>query len=290
MKSMTGFGRATAALGNYTLTVQVNSVNRKTLDLQVSLPNEWEALEAPVGELVRKYALRGKINVRFDVTGSEAAQAAVWDEATVAANLEKLAAFAAKQGVTFAPSADLLWQIASAQRKGAELPAVEDVQAVALATAEEALKAFSAMRAKEGAALMTDFQARLAILRAQVAIVTERAPQVAPTYRELLLKRLREAGLELKVDDERVLKEVALFADRSDVTEELTRLKSHLEQFTTLLKSDGEIGRKAEFILQEIGREVNTTGAKANDLTISKAVIELKNELERIREQIANVE
>jgi uncharacterized protein (TIGR00255 family) len=96
--------------------------------------------------------------------------------------------------------------------------------------------------------------------------------------------------LELKVDDERVLKEIALFADRSDVTEELTRLRSHLDQFTALLKSEGEIGRKAEFILQEIGREVNTTGAKANDLTISKAVIELKNELERIREQIANVE
>jgi uncharacterized protein (TIGR00255 family) len=290
MKSMTGFGRATAALGNYTLTVQVNSVNRKTLDLQVSLPNEWEALEAPVGELVRKYALRGKINVRFDVTGSEAAQAAVWDEATVAANLDKLAAFAAKRGVTFAPTAELLWNVASAQRKGAELPKVEDVQAVALAATEEALKAFAAMRAKEGAALMTDFLARLAILRAQVAVVTERAPQVAPTYRELLLKRLREAGLDLNVEDERVLKEVALFADRADVTEELTRLKSHLAQFETLLKSDGEIGRKAEFILQEIGREVNTTGAKANDLTISKAVIELKNELERIREQIANVE
>jgi uncharacterized protein (TIGR00255 family) len=146
------------------------------------------------------------------------------------------------------------------------------------------------MRAQEGAALMEDFQTRLAILRVQVAIVAERAPAVAPTYRELLLKRLREAGLELRIDDERVLKEVALFADRADVTEELTRLKSHLEQFTTLLKSEGEIGRKAEFILQEIGREVNTTGAKANDLTISKAVIELKNELERIREQIANVE
>jgi len=92
------------------------------------------------------------------------------------------------------------------------------------------------------------------------------------------------------LEDERVLKEIALFADRCDVTEELTRLRSHLEQFATLLKSDGEIGRKSEFILQEIGREVNTIGSKANDLTISRAVIELKNELERIREQIANVE
>ena len=117
-----------------------------------------------------------------------------------------------------------------------------------------------------------------------------RAPQVTAGYREQLLARLRQAGLELDVNDERVLKEVALFADRCDVTEELTRLRSHLEQFTALIKSHGEVGRKSEFILQEIGREVNTIGSKANDLTISRAVIELKNELERVREQMANVE
>ena len=104
------------------------------------------------------------------------------------------------------------------------------------------------------------------------------------------MQRLRQAGLELNVNDERVLKEIALFADRCDVTEELTRLRSHFEQFAALLKSEGEIGRKAEFLLQEIGREVNTIGSKANDLAISRAVIELKNELERVREQIANVE
>ncbi len=290
MKSMTGFGRATAALGTDTLTAQVNSVNRKTLDLMVSLPTEWESLEAAVSDLVRKYALRGKIHVKFEVTGRDAAQAAPWDEATVAANLEKLSAFASKQGITFSPTAELVWQIASAQRKGAALPPVDEVKAVVLATAEEALRAFSAMRAEEGAALLADFETRLATLLTHVATITERAPQVAPAYRELLLKRLRDAGLEINVEDERVLKEIALFADRSDVTEELTRLRSHLDQFAALLRTDGEIGRKAEFILQEIGREVNTTGAKANDLTIARSVIELKNELERIREQIANVE
>jgi TIGR00255 family protein len=290
MKSMTGFGRAVAALGTDTLTVQVSSVNRKTLDLTIGLPDEWEALEAPVGELVRQYASRGKIHVRFEVTGASGPAVADWDEATVAAQLAKLSDFASKQGITFAPTAELLWQIASAQRKGAALPPVDEVKAIVLATTEEALRAFSAMRAEEGAALLADFEARLATLRTHVATISERAPQVAPTYRELLLKRLRDAGLEINADDERVLKEIALFADRSDVTEELTRLRSHLDQFATLLRAEGEIGRKAEFILQEIGREVNTTGAKANDLTIARSVIELKNELERIREQIANVE
>ncbi len=106
----------------------------------------------------------------------------------------------------------------------------------------------------------------------------------------MLLKRLREAGLELDLDDDRVLQEIALFADRCDITEEITRFRSHLDQFAALLKSEGEIGRKAEFILQELGREAHTMGAKANDLAISRHVIELKNELERVKEQIANVE
>ena len=146
------------------------------------------------------------------------------------------------------------------------------------------------MRAKEGEALLVDFLARLETLRRQVDAVAARAPTVPAAYREQLLQRLRQAGLEFDLGDERVLKEIALFADRCDVTEELTRLRRHFEQFSALLKTDGEIGRKSEFILQEIGREVNTIGSKANDLTIARGVIELKNELERVREQIANVE
>ena len=146
------------------------------------------------------------------------------------------------------------------------------------------------MRAREGEALLVDFLARLEILRRQVDAIATRAPAVPAAYREQFLQRLRQAELELDLNDERVLKEIALFADRCDVTEELTRLRSHFEQFAALLRSEAEIGRKSEFILQEIGREVNTIGSKANDLTISRAVIELKNELERVREQIANVE
>jgi len=118
----------------------------------------------------------------------------------------------------------------------------------------------------------------------------ERAPGVAPACRAQLLKRLREAGLDLDVGDDRVLREIALFADRCDVSEEITRFRSHMDQLAALLKSDDEIGRKADFILQEMGREANTIGSKANDLAISKSVIELKNELERVREQMANVE
>jgi uncharacterized protein (TIGR00255 family) len=120
--------------------------------------------------------------------------------------------------------------------------------------------------------------------------IAARAPAVAPAYRTQLLKRLKDSGLELNVDDERVLREIALYSDRCDISEEITRFRSHIDQMATLLKSGEEIGRKADFILQEMGREANTIGSKASDLTISKSVIDLKNELERIREQMANVE
>lgn len=290
---MTGYGRATAALGTLTLTVQVNSVNRKTLDLAISLPSEWAEFEAPAGELARRYAARGKVGVRFDVTGGEGApaQAVAWDEAAVDATLDKLVAQAARRGAAApAVTPELVWGVASAQRKKAELPADGATRGLVLGTLEEALKAFAAMRENEGAALLRDFLARIGTLETHIAAIAELAPQVAPAWREQLMKRLRDAGLELDAGDERVLREVALFADRCDITEELTRLRSHLDQFAALLRGGAEMGRKAEFILQEIGREVNTIGSKANNLEISRRVIELKNELERVREQIANVE
>jgi uncharacterized protein (TIGR00255 family) len=290
MKSMTGYGRATAALENFTLTVQVSSVNRKTLDLTMALPEEWESLEPSVAELVRKFASRGKVHVDVELTGDKGATELAWDEAAAGEALERLQAFAARQGVEFRPSSELLWEIASSQRRGGAVPSAEAALAVVSESVTQALREFAAMRAREGEALLVDFIRRGEILHRYVEAIATRAPHVPANYREQLMKRLREAGLELDLDDERVLREIALFADRCDVSEEITRLRSHFEQFSALLKSDGEIGRKAEFLLQEIGREVNTIGSKANDLTIARAVIELKNELERVREQMANVE
>jgi uncharacterized protein (TIGR00255 family) len=290
MKSMTGYGRATAELAGFSLTVQVSSVNRKTLDLTVKLPEEWESLEPAIGEAVRKFAARGKVHVDIELTGDTSTTQTRWDEAAAAEALKRLGAFAKKQKIPFKPTPELLWQVANAQKRGTELPATETAQPVVAQALTQALREFAAMRAKEGETLMVDFIKRSELLHRQVEAIAVRAPQVPKNYREQLLKRLRDAGLELNLDDERVLREIALFADRCDVTEEITRLRSHFDQFATLLKSDGEIGRKSEFILQEIGREVNTIGSKANDLTIARAVIDLKNELERVREQIANVE
>lgn len=288
MNSMTGYGRATTALGAYTLTVQVTSVNRRSLDLSVALPEAWEGLELAVQEAVRTTVLRGKVHVAIEATGGTAAP--TWDAETVGETLDRLAALAREREIDFAPTAELLWQIASAQRTEAALPPLESATGPLLHAVQQALREFGVMRAKEGETLLVDFLGRLEKLRTWVETIAARAPVVTAAYREQLMQRLRTAGLELDVNDERVLKEIALFADRCDITEELTRLRSHLGQLGELLRAQGEVGRKAEFILQEIGREIHTIGSKANDLTIAQRVIEFKNELERVREQMANVE
>jgi uncharacterized protein (TIGR00255 family) len=290
MRSMTGYGRASAALEGGTLSVQVSSVNRRSLDLSIKLPPEWDGLEAEIAEAVRRVAVRGKVHVGVEFTAANGRDESSWNDAAVGAVLDRLAAFADARQIHFEPDAQLLWQIASTQRVSVEKPSADSARPGVLAALGEALRGFAAMRAQEGDALLSDFNERIAVCRRQVDAVAARAPAVAPTYRAQLLKRLREAGLELDVEDERVLREIALFADRSDVTEEITRFRSHIDQLAELLKSGEEIGRKADFILQEMGREANTVGSKANDLAIAKSVIELKNELERIREQMANVE
>lgn len=291
MNSMTGYGRASEALGGFILTLQISSVNRKALDLTVVLPRGWEGeLESEVGAEIRRSVARGKVHVDVELTGGADGKEAAWNDEGVAQTLARLRALAEKLGVPFQTTADLLWRIASAERQPLQQPTADAGRPVLMLVLAEAMAGFVAMRAKEGAALQADLLNRMAILRGHVDAVATRATQVPGQYRDRLFERLRDIGSELDLDDERVRKEIALFADRCDISEELTRLRSHLDQLEQLIQSDGEIGRKAEFILQEIGRESNTIGSKANDLPITKAVIEFKTELERVREQIANIE
>jgi len=290
MRSMTGYGRGTAARNHWEVTVQLSSVNRKSLEVAVSLPREWQAFEPEIAGLVREKAARGRVQVAIDVRGAAATGGLTWDDSAVAATLERLAVLAAKHDTAFTPTPELLFQLAQANRMESATLAPEAALALIREAIEPALREFAAMRTREGSALAADLTARAATLAVAVETIAKRAPSVVQNYRENLLQRLRTAGLELDVSDERVLREIALFADRIDTSEELTRLRSHLAQFAQLAGESEPVGRKAEFILQEIGREINTVGSKANDIEIARAVIEFKNELERIREQIQNVE
>src|SRR5258708_6103494 len=233
MNSMTGYGGATANLGRQTLTVQITSVNRRGLDLSMAVPDEWQPFEAAVGDAVGQVALGGKVHVAVEVAG-KASASPEWDQAAVAATLKQLAKLAKAQGLKFEPNGELLWQIASAQRTGAKLPADEASAAILLKALKSALRGLAAMRAKEGEALLIDFLGRLEKLHQAVEAIAHRAPQVSGVYREQLMQRLRQAGLERDVSAHRVLKGVALFADRCDGTEAITRLRTHLAQLKGL--------------------------------------------------------
>jgi uncharacterized protein (TIGR00255 family) len=290
MNSMTGFGSARASLGRLEVTVQVSSVNRKTLDLAIALPEEWRPIESEIAERVRQKSSRGRISVIVKAGMPGDSGGATIDADFVTKSVAELARIAGTQSVEFKATPELLWSIAASQRGRIDLPDAETAGPIVLSATGEALVGFFAMRAKEGTALQADLVARIDALAKGVAEIAAAVPRVVPAYRELLTARLRQAGLELELSDERVLKEVAIFADRCDVSEELTRLQSHLSQLRALLGEDGAVGRKAEFIMQEVGRELNTIGSKSNDLAIARLVIEGKNEAERIREQLANVE
>jgi len=289
---MTGFGRGTARGDGYEVTVEVQSVNRRNLETTFSTPKEWASLEPALATAVKATAQRGRVHTTVTVQASAESAGLSWNDAEVGATLQRLDTLANRVGCPWPPDADVLLRLILALQANTSLPDPEVAQPVVLEAAGAALTQFSAMRATEGEALAEDLRTRLTGLQTFLGMVREVAPQRVENYREQLFTRLKNAGLELDLDDERVLREIALFADKCDVAEEVTRLESHLSQFLDTMADGGDtaVGRKLEFILQEILREFNTIGSKANNLEVTKQVIEAKNEIERIREQIQNTE
>lgn len=290
---MTGYGRAGFSLGGGEWSVEAGAVNRRGLEVSVSGPPEWSGeMEILVAGWVREFVARGKVSVAIQAP-SGGGGAFVWDGGAVGAALGRLGAQAAALGIPFAPDAAVLLRLAELHRSQIVRPpplSDEDTRAALAGAVRAALGGLAQMRAREGAALLADLLARVAALETLLAQIAGGASEVVPRYRELLLARLRQAGLSLELSDERVLKEVALFADKCDISEEVTRLRSHFAQFRVCLAEAREVGRKLDFLCQEINRELNTIGSKANNMDITRRVIEGKNELERIREQVQNVE
>lgn len=286
---MTGYGRGTVTHEAFEIAVELSAVNRKSLEVTTTQPREWQALERNLAEKVRASVNRGKVHVSVQIKRQQAGQGLSWDTAAVADNYKRLEALAGELGLPFRPDADFLLRLVNSGGD-TQLPEATDLWPLLEQALDEGLRQLLAMRASEGEALGRDLTARLDRLEQWVADIDAQATATVPTYRELLLQRLQKAQLEIDLNDERFLKEIALFADRADTTEEITRLASHLQQFRDTLKADEAIGRKLDFICQEINRELNTIGSKANNLEITRLVIECKNELERIREQVQNIE
>ncbi|NBV79329.1 MAG: YicC family protein [Verrucomicrobia bacterium] len=288
--SMTGFGRGEINLADRRLSVEIATVNQKNLQVSCYAPEEWATLETLSAPWIRARLVRGKVTVRVTFADLAAKPAVGWDEASVLNTLADLRALAIRAGMPFEPDARLLLQLAESKRATrAPLPPLEHCETAVAAGFAVALEQLVAMREAEGRSLVADLNARLQKIAALVADMEAGEKEAPKKHRAALLKRLQEAGLGLDPADDRVLKELALFADRCDITEEVVRLKSHILQFTNELKVE-KSGRKLDFLVQELLREVNTVGSKAAEIPTTKAVLEAKTEIERIREQVQNLE
>ncbi len=290
MNSMTGYGRAEGVCEALSLSVEASSVNKKTLEIYVALPRDFQMLERGALEAVRTRFQRGKINVHISLKSPTAVHGKQWDSDRVQMALDELRIIAKKTNVPFEPSTDLLLRLVQMVGQEVAFPDVALIEAALGPLLASALDEMANMRKAEGTALSEDIQMRLNLLESSAQTVRKALAQTVPAYRDSLLERLKQAKLELDISDERVLKELAFFADKTDVTEELTRFQSHLKQFRDFLKSSEAVGRKMDFLCQELNREVNTIGSKANNLEITRNVLDMKNEVERIREQIQNIE
>ena len=291
MNSMTGYGRGEAARGGAKFTVEISTVNRKQAELSLYLPRELDALESRARDEINAKVSRGRIAARVQWAAKSGDRAQVEIDRNLAnqyaKEYRKLAADLKLGGEV---SLDTILRAPGVLQTSEEELDVESLWTPLRTAVRAALKELLAMRAREGANLKKDLQKRIDALQKSVKAVKRQAPKTVRRHREALLDRLNQSGLDLKLDDDRVLKEVALFADRIDITEELTRLESHFGQFADYAKAKGPVGRTLDFLSQEMNREVNTIGSKANDPVISRLVVTMKSELEKFREQVQNVE
>ncbi len=290
---MTGFGAASASWKDKTLRVEISGVNRKQVEAAISLPRTWAEMEQPLRQKITSAVSRGRVNLSVTVQSAECAalsgELVLHENAveTLKRHLQRLEelGFPCAQ-----PNIDNLFRIGAFEMQTETTPLPDEILPILLPLADEAMQAFLAMRKQEGEALRCDLLDKLGGLRRLREDMIAQAAGIPAHYRELLMKRLTDAGIPVDLSDERIIREVALFADRCDVSEEMVRLASHFDQFETLCAQDEPVGRPLDFLCQEIFRELNTTGSKANDATLAQLVVTAKTELEKIREQVQNIE
>ena len=289
--SMTGYGSAKGSVEGQEITVELKSVNNRYLDCSVRLPRNFLFAEDTVKQAVSVGVSRGKVDVFVSAQASQ-------DSGTVVSVNEELARgyrdavarIAETLGLESGLNAFSLARfpdVLTVERRELD----KDKAAAALSEiTTKAVEEFNAMREREGERLRRDMLGKLETIEGLVSVVEERSPQTVKEYRERLEARLRDILADRSLDEQRVITEAAIFADRTAVDEETVRLRSHIAQFRTMLEEGSPIGRKMDFLVQEFNRESNTIGSKCSDASLAKVVVDLKSEIEKIREQLQNVE
>ena len=307
IKSMTGYGRARKVLNARDITVEIKSVNNRYLDCTVKMPRAYLFAEDDLKRRVQKAVSRGKADIFVTVDASAADTEKVTVNRELASSytramrelieLSQEALFLNGNGGAGAPERVTPFEMAKIISRFPDVLSVvksdenlEQIGADLCEVLDEALEAYCQARISEGRKLAEDFELRLNRVEEYVEKIEARSPELVNEYREKLYKRLKEVLKDTTIDEQRILTEAAIFADKTAVDEETVRLKSHVSQMRDLLQSDAPQGRRMDFFIQEMNREANTIGSKCNDLEIARVVVELKAEIEKMREQAQNVE
>lgn len=291
LKSMTGYGRGYAELNDRAFTVELKSVNNRYLDINIRYPKHLMSMEDKVRKYISNIISRGKIDVFITQEKFNQADIEVkLDENIANAYCEAFKVMSSKLNLVNDITVSRLSKfpdVLSVEKKEED---AEEIWLILKQALDNALNMFIDMRQKEGLKLSEDLLERCNLVNSLVCKIEERTDLVVAEFREKIYNRVSEYLKDVEVDEARLLNEVAFFADKCNITEEIVRLKSHIKQFKDSLNLNEPVGKKLDFIVQEMNRETNTIGSKSNDLTITNIVVEIKSEIEKIREQIQNIE
>lgn len=291
LKSMTGYGRVKVENAYREILVEVRSVNHRYLDLNIKVPRIYGFLEDAVKKAASAVLARGKVDLYVSVRAKEGSDMKITPNMPVIDGyMAALQAVAQRYGMEQSVTPQQLLQMPDALAVDKEEADAEVLTAEVLDVLQQALAEHSAMRDREGKKLCEDIAYRADLIRGYVDFVEQRSPVSVEEYRQRIATRMEEILDGSELAQQRILNEAAIFADKVSVTEEIVRLRSHLGQLATMLQSPVAVGRKLDFLVQELNRETNTIGSKANDYEIAKIVVEMKAEIEKIREQIQNLE
>jgi len=293
VKSMTGYGRARETRNGRDITVEVRSVNNRYLDCTVKMPRAYIFAEDAVKAMVQKFVSRGKVDVLISVDSLGAEETVVKVNEPLAKQYVNALQQLVVLGGGFVKDSYFATDLARLPDVLTVTKAEEDLDSISQDLCDVlamALEAHTSMRGREGEKLAQDILGRLDTIEAITGRVEERSPQTVAEYRAKLTARMQEVLQSTTIDESRILTEAAIYADKVAVDEETVRLRSHLSQLRDMLRSDIPVGRKLDFLIQETNRESNTIGSKCSDVTIARDVVELKAEIEKIREQVQNIE
>ena len=291
LKSMTGYGRSECIIGTKKITAELKSVNHRFSDYNIKVPRQYGFLEDRARQPVSESVARGKIDVYISLECCGEADKTVTVNKEVAGNYVEILrdlceTFSLKDDIAVSTIASFGDIFRAEPKRDDE----EEIWAGVKEVLSDAVEAFIAMRAREGERIEKDLRARIEYMKSLAEEIDERSPMAVEEYKNKLYAKIKEVLDEREPDDARILTEVAIFADKVAVNEETVRLASHYEEFFAILDADEPAGRKLDFLIQEINREVNTIGSKASDIEIAKLVVTLKGEIEKLREQIQNIE